>query len=171
MERALEAWRLFLLDSASLPEKFQRHLLPLDVIERHTLQDASPLRNRYLLRALHMDIVGWGDSILVFTRMFRIIIFGFIHIKRPERWHGTRIGTSGTVGDSVQYSVPQPIIELLNNKAQESMTAYSQLSKRQREKIKNLFEQSGDAIRGSEVARAMSYDIAHSGSAAFFAGR
>ena len=167
VERALEAWRLFVLDSAPLPARFQQHLLPLDVIERHTLQNASPFLNRYLLRGLHMDVVGWGDSILVFTKMFRIIIFGFIHVKRPGHWKGTRIDTSGTVGGSVHYYVPQPIIELLNKKAQESMTAHSQLSRRQREKIRNLFKKSGNAIRGSEVARAMSYDIAHSGSAAF----
>lgn len=168
VERALEAWRRFVLDSAPLPDEFQQHLLPLDVIERHTLQIVSPFLNRYLLRSLHMDAVGWSDSILVFTKMLRIIIFGFIHVERPEYWKGTRIHkTRGTVGGSVQYSVPQPIIELLNNKAQEAMNAQAQLSRRQREKISNFLRKSGSVIRGSEVARAMSYDIAHSGSAAF----
>jgi hypothetical protein len=169
VERALEAWRRFLLGLAPLPEKFQQHLLPLDVIEKHTLPRVSPFLNRYLLRTTHFDVIGWGESLITFTKMFRIVIFGFINVKKPGHWKGTKLDRNGsTLAGSVGYVVPQPVIEFMNNKAQETMFSQSQLSRRQRQKTRELFSKSNDAVRRSEVARAMAYDVTHSGSAAFF---
>lgn len=168
MESALEAWRRFLLGLAPLPEKFQQHLLPLDVIEKHTLPRVSPFLNRYLLRTTHFDVIGWGESLITFTKMFRIVIFGFINVKNPGNWKGTKLDRNGgTLGGSVAYFVPEPVIEFMNNKAQETMNSQSQLSKKQRQKIRDLFSKSSDSIRRSEVGRAMAYDVTHSGSAAF----
>lgn len=173
LKRALEAWRLFLLGLSPLPNKFQQHLLPLDVIEKHTLPDISPFINRYLLRSAHADVIGYGKSLLVFTKMFRIVIFGFIDVKKPRHWKKTRLREKGGTlgGPGVHYSLSQPIIQFMNNKAQEAMNSQSQLSRKQREKINELFAKAGNAIRDSEVGRAMSYDIAHFGSEAFFQGK
>jgi hypothetical protein len=169
VERALEAWRRFLLDLAPLPEKFQQHVLPLDVVEKHTLPTVSPFLNRYLLRTTHFDVIGWGESLITFTKMFRLVIFGFINVKKPRHWKGTKLDRDGgTLGGSGGYFVPEPVIEFMNNKAQETMNSQSQLSTRQRQKIRDLFSKSSDAIRRWEVARAMAYDVTHSGSAAFF---
>jgi hypothetical protein len=77
-KKALEVWKDFLMGRKNNPAQFQQHLLPLDVIEDHSADHVSPFLNRYLLRAMHTDVITSKARTVVYVKLCRILIFGFV---------------------------------------------------------------------------------------------
>jgi hypothetical protein len=58
LDEAEQIWKNVLLDKTPHSGSFEQHLLHLDAIESHTLQNLPPNMNRYLMRAIDTDL-GW----------------------------------------------------------------------------------------------------------------
>lgn len=166
-DQALRIWRSFLLDQNQDIGKFEQHLLPLDVIKNHTAPQISPFINRYLLRAVHMDVISSNHSAIIYSKLFRIVIFGFIE-ENSENWQGTKLHfMNGIIGGIKDYHIPGPLIEFMYDKANQVMNSFSNLSQKQRGKISEIFNKNVDYLPKSEAARAIFYDFLHSGDDAF----
>lgn len=166
-DHALNMWRQFLIGERKHPARFEQHLLPLDVIEQHTAGDVSPFLNRYLLRSIHTDVLASKTSAVVYTKLCRVLIFGFIHEENPSGWKGTKLHVNkGLIGPR-EYLVPGRIFEYMNQKATQVKKALDSLSPKQEQKVAKFIEQNLDELAESEIARAMTYDVHHSGKAAF----
>lgn len=165
--QALKTWRRFLLGEVPHPGRFEQHLLPLDVIERKSAPPISPFLNRYFLRNVDMDAACSNTSAFVFTKMCRLALFGFIKEENPRNWVGTKLHVkAGSIGPR-DYVISKMIWTYFNERADRSAKLLANLSPRQRQSIRDGFKKDADKIAESEVFRAMSYDIAHSGNDAF----
>ena len=166
-KKALEVWRGFLIGKKKNPARFQQHLLPLDVIEEHTAGHVSPFLNRYLLRTVHTDVIASKSWTVVYTKLCRILIFGFISVDDPSGWKGMKLHVRSGVIEPTDYMIPAGIMKYINDKADEVKNALNSLSPKQDQIVSKSIQENLDRIANSESFRAMSYDIAHSGKAAF----
>ncbi|MBI5020364.1 MAG: hypothetical protein HZB59_02915 [Ignavibacteriales bacterium] len=166
--RAFTAWRSFLLEKQKHPGEFEQHLLLLDTVENHTASDTSPFLNRYFLRTIHMDLLTTDTSIMIYTKMCRIIIFGFIRQNNSNRWKGTKLHINhGTIVPRTRYIIPAGLAAYFNEKADEAKAALNSLSPNQERKVENAIKQNLDGIANSEIFRAIASDFAQSGTKAF----
>ena len=66
IEKGLETWREFMLDMRPHPGDFEQHLLPLDALESANVPGMPTNMNRYVLRAVDMDVVTGERTALVY---------------------------------------------------------------------------------------------------------
>ncbi|TSK08558.1 MAG: hypothetical protein FPO08_04420 [Geobacter sp.] len=167
-EMANETWRKFILGELPHPGEFQQHILLVDAIQSHTAPKLSPFINRYFLSSIDMDIVATDDYAFVYTKFFRIIVFGFIHGREHKLWQGTKINAySGVIG-GCDSRIASEVIEFMNKRADIVFESQSDLSQKQQDKIADLFSNNPEMIAGAEISRAMAYDYMHSGEKAFY---
>jgi len=166
-KKALGTWQGFLLGKASKLEPFEQHLLPLDGIADYSGPPISPFFNRYLLRSVHMDVLASETSAIVYSKLCRLIVFGFIKEDNPEYWGGMKLQSERGTIESRDYLLPKQIADYMNQKANQTAGIFSSLSPRQILKTRKLISEHLDETADSETFRAMYYDVAHSGRKAF----
>lgn len=166
-DKAFDAWRQFLLGNREHPGQYEQHLLPLDIIENHTVPFLSPCINRYFVRAIDMDLLRADGDVFTYTKMNRIAIFGFIEMKERNKWRGTKIQLKkGAVGTSNFY-IPEYLLKYLSNRANEIAASFSQISEKQSAKISESIMKDPDRAANSEIFRAVEQDVALFGDRAF----
>lgn len=166
-QEALSVWRGFLLGELPHPGQFEQHLLPLDVIKSYSGTAISPFLNRYLLRSVHMDVICSNTSAIVYTKMGRLVLFGFIQEDSSKRWKGTKVHVKKGLIMPRDYRLPQNIADYWNEKANLGAKALASTSPRQKQIIKETILENADEFINSEIFRAMQYDVYHSGKNAF----
>ena len=165
--QALNTWRRFLIGEKKNPASFEQHLLPLDVIQQHSSGEISPFLNRYLLRAIHTDVLATKTSAFVYTKLCRVLVLGFIHEDNPAGWKGTKMHVNRGVISPRDYLVPAALFDYINDKASQVKKSLNSLSPNQDQKVAKFIKENLDGIGDSEIFRAMAYDVHHSGKAAF----
>lgn len=159
-------WREFLLGQRPHPGVFQQHLLPLDQVAS-ARGELAPNINRYLMRAIHMDLCRGNKSIFTYSKLGRFIVFGFIHEPNPKQWQGTRVHATEGLIEPRKYVVPSALGEYLNEKARNMSAALNSVSDRQQSKIEEAFRANIDLFVGSDAFSAMHADIDLFGEDAF----
>jgi hypothetical protein len=90
-DKALAQWAAFLLGQEPHPGKYEQHMLPLDLITGHISDGMPPNINRYLLRSVDIDAVCSQSEAFVYVKLPHVLLVGFIHIKHPREWQGTKV--------------------------------------------------------------------------------
>lgn len=159
-------WRDLLLGNRSHPSAHQQHLLPLDRISE-TTADFEPNMNRYLMRAIHIDICRGSKSIFTYAKLGRFIILGFVHEPNLNHWKGTKVHASHGYVEPRKFVVPRALGEYLNEKARKMRDALASMSDRQHEKVDQAFRANIDRFIGSDAFAAMQADVEMYGDEAF----
>lgn len=166
MQVAESTWRKYLLGEIANPGEFRQHLVPLDRIEK-TSGRLSPNINRYLMRAIQMDICCGDETLFAFTKIGRFMILGFINEPNPGNWGGSRINANQGTVEPKNYSMPMGFWKYINDKADGISATSHMMSSRQHEKINQSFLSNVDRMAGSDFFNAMAADVAMFGSQAF----
>ena len=163
---AESAWRGVLLGTAPHAGACEQHILPLDRIESTTGALAANI-NRYLMRAIHMDICRGSQSIFTYTKIGRFIVLGFVHEPQPNQWKGTKVNANEGWIEPKQYVLPKAFGEYLNEKARDMAEDLDRMSDRQYEKVDQTFRQNVDRYVESDAFKAMNADVEMFGTEAF----
>lgn len=166
IKRAEAAWRSFLLGHSPHPGVFRQHLVPFDQIESFSGNLPSNI-NRYLMRAIHIDLCHGGKTIFTYSKLGRFMILGFISEPNPNHWVGSKVNANQGTVEPKQYVFPAQFGDYLADKASSISNAMSSISDKQRQKIDQGFRSSVDRIVGSDFFRAMDADVKIFGSSAF----
>jgi hypothetical protein len=161
------AWREVLLGNQPHAGLQQQHMLPLDQIEHTTGVGLVPNINRYLMRAVQMDLCTAGESIFTFAKLGRFIIIGFVHEPQMDRWKGTKIHANSGIIEPRKYVVPGILARYLNEKADKMADALRSMSDAQHTKVDKAFSDNVDQYIDSDAYDAMVADIGMFGDAAF----
>lgn len=164
--KALAVWRGFLLGELPNPSQFEQHLVITDVIKNYSGPKISPFLNRYLLRTVHMSVICSNKSAMVYTKMGRLILIGFIQ-GNSEGWKGTKLHINKGLIMPRDYRLPQNIADYWNEQANEGAKALASISAKQSKKIQEYILNNADELSTSDLFRAMQYDVYHSGKDAF----
>ena len=120
IDQALETWRKFLLSETRNVGQFQQHLLlgELQEVTLSTSPDVQPILSRYLGRSSDMTVVIHTDrTVFVYSMFPKVVIIGFINVREPERWEGTRVKV-GTGLLPKKRTIPSYFQEFLLHRAQ-----------------------------------------------------
>lgn len=171
LEAALVAeqhWRDFLLGKTPHPGPYQQHLLPFTQIESagHGL---PPNINRYLMRAIQMDLCQGTRSTFTFAKLGRFAICGFVRGPEPGQWRGTKVNANQGQISPETYVVPSGLWNYLTEKSRAVRAALESVSDVQQRKIGEELQRKRGAFVGSDAFAAMQADIDSFGSAAFAA--
>jgi hypothetical protein len=166
---ALSTWKDLMFGSADNPGAFELHMLPADL-----LADAGGLKpqlppnfNRYLTRAVEIDVAANTNSAFVYAKMCRLIVFGFIERPRFRRWHGTRVAMKQGIIEPKQFGLPAEFLEYLVARARNMAKLGTQISKQQKAKINSRMRADPDRAAQSDHFTAMMQDVVIFGSMAF----
>jgi hypothetical protein len=159
VEKALNTWRQFLIGESDNPGNCEQHMILFDRIADHTCDNLPNNLNRYLLRTVDCDAIRNGDSAIVYVKMCRVMLFGFICELHKNRWQGTKLHLrKGKIGGA-DVALPGPLLNYFNARARKVMALDRNLSPRQLEKIRAESERNIERIVGSESFAAGLYDI------------
>lgn len=164
--KAEHIWRELLLGLRPQPEAFQQHLLPLNRIESATGKFV-PNINRYLMRAIDMDICRNGKAIFTYAKLGRFIVLGFVHEPNSNHWRGTKVNANRGFVEPKKYVLPKAFGEYLNQKAQRIAELLDSVSDKQQAKIDAAFRQNADSYIKSDAFQAMRADLSMFGNEAF----
>lgn len=165
---AEQHWRDYLLDRLPHPGPYQQHLLPFSQIASAS-EGLPPNINRYLMRAIQMDVCQGTKTTFTFAKLGRFAIFGFIRGLEPGQWRGTKVNANQGVISPRKNSLPAGVWNYLIEKSHEVRAALESVSDIQQRKIDVALLRDRDTFVGSDAYAAMQADIESFGSAAFFA--
>ncbi len=160
----LESWRKFILGESDNPGKYEQHLLPLDLIKGTSIDSMSPFINRYLMTTTDVDLLRSNKDIIVYVKMFKIIIFGIVEISKPNNWVGMKIHVhKGDIGGTKNYKIPIGIINYINERASMCLDMKNKLSSNQKSIIAAHINNNIDNYIGSDVHKAFYSDLSQYG--------
>lgn len=167
VDRALQVWNQFLQDNSDNPDRFEQHLYPLGLISSHTTTGLSPFINRYILRAVDMDLIRTSSNVLVYTKMCRLMLIGVVQLQSTKYWKGAKLRLRRGQFGSKEYQLPANFLAYLNSRANYVASSLAKLSPNQLQKVGQVFEKNPDEVADSEVFRAINQDFSLFGDIAF----
>ncbi len=167
VNRALEEWSQFLLGTKSNPGSHEQHMFVVDTIEHSSIADLPPNINRYFSRAIDSVIDLVQDGTVSYVKMGRFVLFGFVSMKYPRRWRGTKLHVRRGQFGQQDIELPSDVGEFIVGRAELAADRYSQISDRQQARIRKSYEQNPDHAAKSETLRAMHQDVSMFGMRSF----
>lgn len=163
---AEQCWRQYLLGETPHPGDYRQFLLPLDRIES-SRTDLPPNINRYLMRAIDLDLCRGEQSMFTYSKLGRFVVIGFINEPNQAHWVGGRINANEGIVEPRGYTLPAPFGTFLMGKAATVGEAMQSISPRQLAKIDQEFRGNAHLIVGTDFFEAMQADVEMFGSEAF----
>ena len=164
---ALDEWSQFLLGTKSNPGSHEQHMFLVDIINHSSIADLPPNINRYLSRAIDTVIDFVQDGTVSYVKMGRLVLFGFVSMKHPRRWRGTKLHVQHGQFGQQEIELPSDVVEFIFGRARLAADRYSQISDRQQAQIRKSYEHNLDHAIQSETLRAMHQDVSMFGIRAF----
>lgn len=161
-----KVWREYLLGLRPHPGEHRQHLIPLDQLAS-VGKDAAPNINRYLMRAVHMDMCQSEKTLFTYGKLGRFIIIGHIAETNPERWKGSRIQANQGVVEPREFVLPSALWIYLNEKARGMSSSMDEMSPRQQKRVDETFQKNVDRFAESDAFKAMNADVNFFGDNAF----
>jgi len=164
---AKEVWGDFLLGKRKNPDRFCQYLVPFDIIERLNLPKPSPFLNRYLLRAIDVNIASNNKLSFVYVKLAHLALFGIIDERYPNHWTGTKIHLRKGVIGRKKLKFPAGIDEYLNHRSNKAASVLANMSETQKEKVEEMIQNNMNDKRKFEIFEALNQDIYLFGDEAF----
>lgn len=162
------SWGKYLEGDIPTPGHNEQHLIPLDFISSTNIPSLSPFMNRYIARAMDMDLLISDHSVFTYAKMGRLVLIGFVVPPyNPTAWEGTKIRlTKGQLGSS-KMVLPKSLLSWINDRSNRTASMLAGISTSQQEKIRKTFINKPDETVRSDLFEAMNFDLMHSGKKAF----
>lgn len=167
MNEAEDTWKAMLMGRRPHPGLFEQHILPLDGIESHNHPSMPTNINRYLMRAIDMDMVHGTKMAFVYSKLGRFIIVGFLCLDEPKQWRGTKVHVNNGLLYPRSYTLPASFMNFVFSKARRLAQLRAEISPRQKEKIHETFEKRAKKLEQTDDLVAMSEDVRLFGGDAF----
>ncbi|MDO9632868.1 MAG: hypothetical protein Q7I92_13300, partial [Humidesulfovibrio sp.] len=114
--KAEAAWRAVLLGEEPHPGVYRQHILPLDAIANTPIA-FPPNINRYLMRAIDMDLCRGERTIFVYSKLGRFVIIGIVSEDNANHWRGTKVHANGGTVQPRTYGIPLKFMNYIKEKA------------------------------------------------------
>lgn len=167
VEGALRKWSDFMFDRVTNPGSCELHVLPVDVLQSARGAQLPANVNRYLARAVEMDVPATSRSVVVYVKMCKLIVVGLIQSPPGRQWRGSRVGIERGVLRPGIFEAPRNFGDYLWDRATRMAELQRGLSARQKGKIDESLRADLDRAAQSETFKAMAYDVGMFGDAAF----
>lgn len=127
---ALGAWRDVLLERKAHPGRHEQYMYPVGLMANTPNVDLSSAQNRYFLRTIQIDVLVGTKDLVVFSKLGRLLIIGFVAPSDPE-WRGWRIHVRKGILPVQGFGMPWPMMTFLKDSANTYARTYEEMSPRQ----------------------------------------
>jgi hypothetical protein len=158
-EEFLSHLRLFLLGEKEDPGKYHQHIMLLDLVDDHTIQNMPTNINRYFLRNIDIELPYSENECLVFTKLPYMVIFGHIFNINNKNWKNTKINLKKGVLGGNDIIIPGNLFEFMLERAENSRNFENEISEKQKLKIHKDWKANEEQVRQSETYKALNGDI------------
>ncbi|MEH2506841.1 hypothetical protein V1290_005652 [Bradyrhizobium sp. AZCC 1578] len=165
-EKALETWSRFLLGRYKHTGDFELHVLTFGEIESASFSMTTPNINRYLARAIDMDLAANSSTCFSYSKLGPFAVFGFVQ-SHPGQWKGTRIPNGAGWFQPRSVTVPKQLWDYLNDRALHIKHVLESISPAQQQKIVETLRANPERFLQSGLFRAMQRDVEMFGRKAF----
>ncbi|WP_146774312.1 hypothetical protein [Burkholderia cepacia] len=159
-------WREYILGVRQHPMQFRQYIYPLDQIAAAS-GEFAPNINRYLMRAIDMDLCESRSSTFVYSKLGRFIILGVVSQSDAASWQGGKVHASEGAVESRRYVMPVGLGSYLNSRAKKIDEALASISDRQYQKVQDGIKANAHKFVKSDSFVAMQADIEMFGDDAF----
>lgn len=167
--KALQTWKEFLFDQRPHPGSFEQHMIITDLIKSaENIDNLPPNWNRFMTRGYHINMChSEGHPLYIYTKMGRITLLGFIGIKYPRHWVGTKIHVrKGVIGGSI--TAPIQFLDYMKERAIAVLRVQQRISAKQVEVIGTTYRKDPDRAVTSETFLTLDQDVRMFGKDAVF---
>ncbi len=133
--RALQAWKAYLVATASHPAEFEIHLYGLDMVRPEPGRWTSPLINRYLHTSVDAHVIVGRSDVLAFAKMCSLLVIGLIKGSNGPLGHDSQLHVRR--GTFRHPSIISDTIASYLNWRAEVMFRGETLSEKQAEKVED----------------------------------
>ena len=87
----LQEWADLLMGNKPHPGRHEQHMFVVDVIESTSIPNIPRNISRYLSRPIDVYVGHDRNRAMSYAKMGRFVLFGFITMKNPRHWKGTKL--------------------------------------------------------------------------------
>lgn len=156
-QKASDRWARFLLGFEQNPAQFEQHLIPLDPIDSHSVKGMPSNINRYILRAIEMDIPSGERCAFTYAKMGKFLLFGFVQ-PPSHKWVGSKVHVNRGIIGPRAYELPHELIDYIKDRAFRYGELGARISEKQQSKIESDVLRNVDRFRASGTLEAMLRD-------------
>lgn len=164
---ALRRWSQFLLGHEPNPGPYEQHMLVSDVVVGTTFSNVPHNISRYLARAIEVYVTHDGGSAMSYAKLGRFVLFGFIGMKYPRRWKGTKLHIRHGKFGQHDVELPMEVGDFIFKRARLAAGGNLRISERQLQRIRESYVEDPTRAAQSETLRAMQADVSMFGKSAF----
>ncbi|QBR71195.1 hypothetical protein CU048_07745 [Beijerinckiaceae bacterium] len=157
-ETALKRWTDFMLGRVPHPGPFEQHLIPLGAIDSHTFGEMPQNINRYMLRAVELDLAHSSSVVFTYSKIGPFGLFGIIQ-PTTMKWEGSKVHVKYGVLGPGKYLLPTELFEYIKDRARNYGNIQAGMSERQFDKIDATSMGDIDRFRASGTFAAMHHDV------------
>jgi hypothetical protein len=154
----LSTWRNYLLGLVGDIGRHEIHLLPFCGVVDCTGADVPPNLNRYLRRAVEIDVTVSDAAAFTYCKLGPLILIGLIEYPDVTHWENTKIGKSGRLAPGVSVS-PMLVRDYVFKRSQRLQELESCLSNRQLHTIEQSYRKNAQKFERSETLHAALLDL------------
>lgn len=160
-ESALDTWKKFLKGEIKNLTSFEQHMIlfPETVITDYDNLNIPANINQYLARSIDVNVIRSQHEALIYVKMCKIIIIGFIKINHNNTWHGSRIHVHCGNLMNIRYEISPSFGNFLFESAKKVAVSQSKISDRQWNRIEQDYKKNMDKFSESEMFRAINRDF------------
>lgn len=171
---ALKTWREFLRGERPHPATFEQHCIPFGTVDAADRSRLPANINRYVLRAIEIDVAHADDFSFTYAKMGPVAVFGFTELKNLKEWPSSKVHVRhGEIGHG-SYRLPHALWRYWEDKAQQYGAIPEQMSEQQQaiasQSTERAIEKDKERLANSHWLKAMQQDAYLSGSRAFQEG-
>jgi hypothetical protein len=127
----------------------------MDAIDTHTFEEMPENINRYMLRAVELDLPHGKTAAFTYTKIGHFGLFGVIE-PTAMRWEGTKVHVRDGVLGPRRYVLPIELFDYIKDRARRYGSV--QMSERQLDKIEAHALRDIERFRASGTFAAMIHD-------------
>lgn len=154
----LQTWRDYLLDRRDDIGGHEIHLLPLSGIIDHSTSGVPQNINRYLRRAVEIDVGVSDKEAFTYCKLGPMIFIGLIAYPDLTHWKGTTVSHTGRFPPR-DFIAPGQFQDFIFMRSRRLEELESQLSERQLAKIKESYEKKIGRFEQSDTYKTLLMDL------------
>lgn len=158
VSNTLEVWQDFLMDRRKDVGEHEVHLLPLSGIIDHSASGVPRNINRYLRRAVEIDVGVSDTEAFTYSKLGPLILIGLIAYPDLSQWNGTKISHRGKF-PARQFIAPAQFQEFIFMRSRRMEELESQISGKQISKIEESYKKHIDRLKQSDTFKALQMDL------------
>lgn len=147
--------------------QYKQHLIPLETVSSTTETDIPGNLNRYLLRALSMDVIKDNEDIIIFTKLPGFLILGIISINEKHNMCSSEISLNKGTIKPREYFLPGWLGVYINYQAKCISDEYSKILEKDLDKFETYILENIEKTTSSKQFEAFLADLNLSGYSAF----